>query len=140
MLNQNLMRGVALIAIALFFGVPSAGYPLGSFARAGAGLFPLMISVVLGLIGLAMVVKSRFEPAEAMHFNVRNMAIILASLIGFVLIAEHLMMLPAVLYLVFVSALAGDGYSWRRNLKISAVLIAIAFGFRYFLGLQLPLV
>ncbi|MCA0240518.1 MAG: tripartite tricarboxylate transporter TctB family protein [Proteobacteria bacterium] len=139
MLNQNLMRGVALIAIALFFGVPAAGYPLGSFARAGAGLFPLMISVVLGLIGLAMVVKSRFIAPEAMHFNVRNMAIILASLIGFVLIADHLKMLLAVVYLVFVSALAGDGYSWRRNLKISAVLIAIAFAFRYFLGLQLPL-
>ena len=45
----------------------------------------------------------------------------------------------AIVYLVFVSSLAGADYSVRRNLKISAVLIGLAAGFHYLLGLSLPL-
>ena len=128
MRNQKVLRGFALIAVALFFGLQAATYHLGTLASAGAGLFPLM-----------MLVQSRFEPAVHMSFSLKNIGLILASLIGFVLIAKHSTMLLAIPYLVFVASLAGTGYSVLRNLKISVVLIGIAFGFHYFLGLSLPL-
>ena len=138
-MNQKVLRGLALIGVALFFGVQAASYHVGSLARAGAGLFPLMVSGVVGLIGAVMLVQARFEAAEPMHFNLKNTAIVLVSLIGFVLIAEHTKVILAIVYLVFVSSLAGSNYSAMRNLKISAVLIVIAFGFHYLLGLNLPL-
>ena len=140
MANQKVMRGLALIAVALFFGIQAATYHLGTLARAGAGLFPLMVSSIVALIGLLMVVEARFEDPVALHFSVRNTAIVLASLVGFVLIAVHLKMLLAIVYLVFVSTLAGADYSLARNLKICAVLISIAFAFQALLGLNLPLV
>lgn len=43
--NQKVMRGLALIAVALFFGVQAWTYHLGTLAKAGAGLFPLMVFV-----------------------------------------------------------------------------------------------
>lgn len=137
--NQKVMRGLALIAVSLFFGLQAASYNVGSFERAGAGLFPLLVSSVVGLIGLAMLVQSRFEPAEPMSFNLRNILIIMLGLIGFVLIAQHLKMILAIIYLVFVATLAGSDYSVRRNLRICTALIAIAFAFHSLLGLQLPL-
>jgi hypothetical protein len=137
--NQKVMRGLALIALALLFGVQSTAYHVGTLAKAGSGLFPLIISVLLGVIGVVMLVQSRFEPAEPMSFNAKNTLIILASLIGFVLIAEHTKVSLAIVYLVFVSTLAGSDYSVWRNLKISAVLMVIAFAFHTFLGLNLPL-
>jgi len=139
MSNQKVMRGLALIVVALFFGLQAMTYHVGSFERAGAGLFPLMVSCMVALIGVVMLVQARFEQPEPMSFNVRNILIIMAALIGFVLIAEHLKMIPAIVYLVFVATLAGQDYSVLRNLKISAVLIAIAFAFHQFLGLDLPL-
>ena len=139
MQNQKVVRGLALIAVALFFGIQSLNYHLGTLARAGAGLFPLMISSIVGLIGLVMLAQAYFEQPVAMSFNVKNIALIMASLIGFVLIAKHLTILPAILYLVFVASLAGSNYSVVRCLKISAVLMVIAFGFHRFLGLNLPL-
>jgi len=139
MTNQKVMRGLALIAVSLFFGLQAASYHVGSFERAGAGLFPLLVSSIVGLIGVAMLVQSRFEAAEPMSFNVRNILVIMVSLIGFVLIAQHLKMILAIVYLVFVATLAGSEYSVLRNLKIGAVLIAIAFAFHSFLGLDLPL-
>ena len=137
--NQKALRGLALIAAATFFAVQAATYPVGSFANAGAGLFPLLVSGLLGLIGLVMLVQSRFEPAVAMHFNARNVAIILAGLMAFVLIARHLNVLLAIVGLVFIATLAGTEWSLARNLKISVVLIGIAYAFHALLGLNLPL-
>jgi hypothetical protein len=137
--NRKVMRGLALITVATFFGVQAAGYHLGTLAKAGPGLFPLMVSGAVGLIGVVMLVQARFEQAEPMGFNLKNIAVIMVGLIGFVLIAEHLDVVLAIVYLVFVSSLAGADYSVRRNLKISAVLIGLAAGFHYLLGLSLPL-
>ena len=41
--------------------------------------------------------------------------------------------------MVFVASIAGSSYSWKRNLQISAGLIAVAFAFQRLLGLNLPL-
>lgn len=138
-MNQLLTRGVVLVAIALFFGLPSVTYQVGSFSHAGPGLFPLLISSLVGLIGLAMIVRSRLERSEPMTFAAKNILIVLASLVGFVLIALTLKVIVATIYLVFVSSLAGQDYSVRRNVKICVVLIAIAFAFEKLLNLQLPL-
>ena len=137
--NRKVMRGLALIAIALFFGLQASQLQLGTLARAGAGLFPMMVSVAVGLIGLVMLVQARFEAAEPMGFDVKNIAIIMAALVGFVQIAQRLNVTAAIVYLVFVSGFAAADYSLARNLKISLALIAIAAAFHYLLGLNLPL-
>jgi Tripartite tricarboxylate transporter TctB family len=137
--NQLLIRGLVLIVIALCFGVPALTYHVGNFSRAGPGLFPLLVSSIVGVIGVVMIVRACLEQPEPMTFKVKNIFIVLASLAGFVVIAEHFNVMAAVVYLVFVSTLAGSDYSIARNLKICALLIAIAFAFHAFLGLNLKL-
>jgi hypothetical protein len=139
MLKQKFLRGCALIAIALFFGTIASTYSVGHFVHAGPGMFPLLISAAVGIIGLVMIVQSRFEADVPMRGGLRNVLIVLASLVGFVLIAKHLNLLVAIAYLVFVSTLAGTDYSIGRNVKITVVLMLVAAAFRYLLGLQLPL-
>ncbi len=139
MQNQKVLRGFALIAVAMFFGLQAATYRLGTLSKAGAGLFPLLVSGMVGLIGLTMLVQARFEDAEPMTFNVKNIALIMVSLIGFVLTAQYLTMWLAIPYLVFVATLAGTDYSWVRNLKICTALLVMALGFQHFLGLNLHL-
>jgi hypothetical protein len=75
----------------------------------------------------------------ALHFNLKNIAIILASLCGFALISAYLDMIAGIVFMVFFSAFAGSSYSVVRNLKVSAGLIAMAFAFQKLLGLNLPL-
>lgn len=137
--DKNVLRGLTLIGVALFFGLQAAGYPMGSFARAGAGLFPLMVSGAVGLIGLILLAKARFEQPEPMHFNAKNIAVILASLVGFVLIAQHLNTVLAIVYLVFLAGMAGAEPSMKRSARISVVLVGVAAAFHYLLGLSLPL-
>ncbi len=135
-----LVRGLVLVGIALCFGIPSATYKVGDFAHAGPGLFPLLVSSLVGLIGLTMIAQSRVDrTARSIGFGFKNIAIVLASLVGFAAIATYFKVIPAIVYLVFVATLAGSDYSVVRNLKICAVLIGVAYAFHAFLGLNLPL-
>ena len=55
MINRNLVRGIFLMGLALVFGLPAIGYSLGTFSRAGPGMFPFMVSVILFAIGVISV-------------------------------------------------------------------------------------
>jgi hypothetical protein len=137
--DRNLVRGLFLIAISLAFGLTSLRYPIGQFSRAGPGLFPLMVSSLLFLIGLLTVVRSRFVERAHLNFNLKNIALIVLSLGGFAVISTYLNMIVGIVFMVFCASLAGTSYSVVRNLKISAGLIAVAFAFQKLLGLNLPL-
>jgi len=137
--DRNLVRGLVLIAISLAFGLPALRYPIGEFSHAGAGLFPLMVSGLLLLIGVVTMVRARFVDHVPLDFQARNIAIILASLCGFALLSHFLNMTVGIVFMVFCSAFAGSSYSVMRNIKIAAGLIAVAFAFQKLLGLNLPL-
>ena len=94
--DRNLARGLFLIAISLLFGLQAVRYPIGTFSRAGAGLFPLMVSSLLLLIGVITLVRSRFETHVPITFNPKNIAIILASLCGFAVISAHVNMIAGI--------------------------------------------
>jgi hypothetical protein len=139
MIDRNLARGLFLVAISLAFGLTALRYPIGDLARAGPGLFPLMVSGLLLMVGIATVVRSRFVAGERLDFNVKNIGLILGSLCGFGVLTLLLNMVFGIVFLVFCSTLAGKKYSWVRNVKVSIGLIAVAYAFQKGLGLNLPL-
>ena len=96
----------------------------------GRGFFPLMVSSILFVLGAAMVVRAQFTKRVPAEFNVKNIAIILGSLAAFALLSAYVNMIAGIVALVFVSHSRAQDYSVRRNLKISAVLIGIAFAFQ----------
>ena len=128
------------MAISMAFGLVSLQYKVGEFSRAGPGLFPLLVSCMLFLIGLATLARSRLVKPVPIDYNFKNIALVLSGLCGFVLVSEHINMIAGIVFLVFCSSFAGTSYSVVRNLKISAGLVVVAFLFRNLLGLQLPLI
>jgi len=128
------------VALSLAFGLGALRYEIGHFEHAGPGLFPLIVSCILLLIGVAAVVRSRFVERVPMDFKAKNIAIILASLCGFAFISEHLNMIAGIVFMVFCASFAGTSkYSVTRNFKIAAGLIAVALAFQKLLGFNLPL-
>ncbi|BEP39196.1 hypothetical protein GmRootV59_59610 (plasmid) [Variovorax sp. V59] len=127
------------MAIALAFGLTALRYPIGDLSRAGAGLFPAMVSGLLLLIGVSTVVRSFLVEPVKLDLHFKNIALILTSLCGFALISMYLNMIAGIVFMVFCSAFAGSSNSWVRNLKISAGLIAMALALQKLLGLNLPL-
>ncbi len=140
MIDKNLARGIFVLLLAILFGVPAVlHYPIGNFARGGPGLFPTMVSCILGVIGIAMIVRSRFTKPERLEINLKNIGIIVGSLVVFAVVSEHVNMIAGIVLMVFIAALAGTNYSWWRNVKVAVVLVLFAFGFQRLLGLNLPL-
>ncbi len=140
MLDRNHARGLFLVVFSLTFGLQAVRYPIGSMRNAGPGMFPLIVSGLLLLIGLITLLRARLLPRESMAGSYRNIVIILASLCGFAITSKLLDMTAGIVVMVFCSALAGKTWSVRHNLKVSAGLIAVAFAFQKLLGLNLPLV
>ncbi|WP_457337575.1 tripartite tricarboxylate transporter TctB family protein [Rhizobacter sp. P5_C2] len=140
MIDRNLARGLFLAAIALAFGLGALRYPIGDFARAGAGLFPLMVSVLLLLIALATLVRSRVVTGPRFEFNPVNIALLLSALCAFALVSRVLDMTAGIVAMVFISGFAGTAkYSIVRNLKVSVGLFLVALAFQKLLGLSLNL-
>jgi len=137
--NVNLVKGLFLVALSLLFGLGALDYPLGTFDRAGPGMFPLMASSLLLVLGLIIAVRSFVVEKLVIHFNAKNIGIILVSLCGFALLAEYVRMILGIIFMVFVSSIAGISYSVVRNIKISVSLVLIALAFQKLLGVQLPL-
>jgi hypothetical protein len=137
--DRNLVRGLFLMMISLGFGLGALQYSVGSLSRAGPGLFPFMVSCLLFLIGVVTVVRSRFVEAVPLDVSMKNIALVLLGLCGFAVVSKFINMTVGIVFMVFVATLAGTSYSWKRNLKICAGLIAIAFAFQKLLGLNLPL-
>ena len=136
--DRNLLKGLFLLAVALTFGLGSLKYDVGHVARAGPGFFPLMVSCILAFLAISMIVRSRFMDRVPMYFNLKNLGIIIGSLVGFSLLS-HVNMIAGIVFLVFFSTLAGRTYSVKRNTLVAAALVGIAFLFQKGLGLQLPL-
>ena len=137
--DRNLARGLFLMAISLAFGLTALKYPIGDFGRAGPGLFPVLISSMLLLIGVATVVRSRYVEKAQLSLNPRNIAIILGSLCAFAVVTMFVNMTAAIVVMVFIATLAGSNYSWKRNVKISIGLVLMALVFAKLLGMNLPL-
>jgi hypothetical protein len=140
MIDRTLARGLFLAAIAAFFGIGASRYNIGTLGRAGPGLFPLIVSGLLGLVALATLVRSRFVAREPLDFNVRNIALLLTALSAFALTSKFLNMTAGIVVMVFIAGVAGKAsYSVARNIKISLGLLAVALAFHKLLGLNLNL-
>ena len=139
MINRNLARGIFLVGISLAFGIGAARYPIGEFSRAGPGLFPLMVSGLLLLIGVLTIIRSHFVARVPIVFNVKNISVILGSLCVFALVSEFANMILGIVAMVFVATIAASSYSVSRVLKISAGLVLVGLAFQKLLGFNLPL-
>lgn len=137
--DRNLVRGLFLMAFALVFGLSSLRHPIGEFGRAGPGLFPLMVSTILLLIGVATVVRSRFVEKVHLDLHLKNIGVVIGGLVCFALVSMFVNMIAGIVVMVFVTTVAGSSYSWKRNVKIALGQIAMAFVLVKLLGMNLPL-
>jgi len=138
-LNRSLARGLFLAAVALFFGLGALRYPIGRLDHAGAGMFPLIISCLLGVVALATIVRGVVAGGPGLDFKYKNIGLILGALCAFSLVSRFVNMSAGIVVMVFIATAAGSNYSWKRNVVISIGLLVIAFMFQKFLGLNLPL-
>jgi hypothetical protein len=142
--NQRaFVSGAFFVGIAIFFFVESMNYPLGTATRMGPAYFPIMLSILLALIGFAVMagaVATRAKLERLARWDLKGLAWVVVSIVLFTALLYPLGGVVALFVLVVVASRASPEFTWVGTLVNAAVLIAMCVGiFVYGIGLQMPL-
>ena len=136
----QLVASAVVVALGIIAAVLAYGYGLGSLRRPGPGLWPLVVSVSIAVLGvILLVIGPRLDDAEKFT---RSSLLVLVG--GMTFVGLGLMMptigfeIPAVLLgIVWLRFLGGE--SWRSTIVISlATTAAFYLLFLYALKISLP--
>ena len=130
---------LAVGASVIFIG---RNYSVGTASRMGPGYFPLALSGLLIVFGLAAVVRSFIVPGEPIGaFAWKPMVLVLGATALFGALISTLGLVIALLALVLVSAAASEKFrfDWRAVLGLVALIIFCSLVFVKGLGVPMPL-
>lgn len=136
---KDKVTGLVFMVIALTFGSVALNYNVGTIDNPGPGFFPLVIGSMLFVTGVVTLISGYLLSSEPIDFKLKNISAITLSLLGFTVATQYINMIAGIIVLVTISSLAASTHSITRNIKIIAGLVAVAFAFKYLLGLNLPL-
>jgi hypothetical protein len=135
--KADLTAGLLFILFGAIFGLQSLGLDMGSTLRMGPGYFPMVLSVILTGLGIAVVVSAFGSVSEAVgNFAWRGMLFILPAPIFFGLTVRGLGFVPSIFFTTLIAALAA--LKMRPVYAIALALAVTIFStlvFSYALGL-----
>ena len=157
-ISKDLTAGIFLLAIAALASFQGAPLEMGTLRQIGPGMLPRGLAVVLGLFGVALVVKGYTErppraarPAEprteaspgsrssGWRHALRGPICLFAAVCLFGLGVRTVGFLVAGPLVVVVSALASAETRWSENVIFAGVMTAFCFLlFKTLLSLPIP--
>jgi hypothetical protein len=140
--NKDLWAGAMLIATGAATVIIARNYAFGTTLRMGPGYFPTVLGGILILFGLYLVVSGLRSTDEIQgSWPLRAMTVLPLALVLFGVLMTHAGFLPALLVLIFGSALAGPQFRLVEVLLLSAALSMVSVAlFVWGLGLPYPLI
>lgn len=140
--NMDFWAGLMLVVVGGTAGWIATGYPMGTVLRMGSGYFPMILSGILVLFGIALILRA-LRSTEQIEggWSLRGLIIlpIVFALFGYLL--DRAGFVPAMLVLIIGSALAGPEFRLLEVLGVAIFLTLISIGiFIYGLGLPYQLI
>jgi hypothetical protein len=135
---RDLIGGIALLAIAIFFGVYAAYLGIGTGRRMGPGYFPLLAGLFTAGVSLFIIVPALFRGGEMPRMAWRPFLTLVGSIAVFILVMPRAGLLPAIVATICVAALA-DPRSTVRGTLLLAAGVALGAWLVFIVGLGLPL-
>jgi len=139
--NRDFWSGVMLIAIGIAAVVIARDYEFGTARRMGPGYFPVLLGAVLVLFGLYTLVKGLRAPERIEgNWSLRALIVLPLSMVLFGFLMDRAGFIPAMVVLIFGSALAGTEFKLLEValLTIGLTIFSIVV-FVWGLGLPYPL-
>lgn len=141
---KDICAGLIFLGFGAAFGIAAAGYPLGTALRMGPGYFPLVLAVILGLVGAAILFQALSGKGEAGGFGAvhwKATALVLGAILFFGATVRGLGLAPALFAAAFAAALASVENTVLRAAAIGLCLMVFCVGiFSYGLGVTAPLI
>ncbi len=147
--QRDYYAGALMTLVGVGSAIQATRYDLGTLTSLGTGAFPLGLSILLALLGIAIAVTagSGSESVEAHGLSHgtrtgpdwRGWIAILASVLLFVGLAQYAGLAPATFACVFVAAMGDRDNTWKGALllAIGVTIFSVAL-FHYGLQVQIP--
>jgi len=122
MTSSLVAGGITLLVSALAFA-ESLQYPMGTIRQIGPAIFPLSLSILLAIAGVAIIVedlRDGVKPESAVPLN--NILAVVGGPIALALLITPFGLVPAITASVLISALADRTLKLRSALMVAAVL------------------
>jgi hypothetical protein len=131
--------GLLLVAIAAIFAVGLTRLSIGTAFRMGPGYFPMVLTILLAVLGLAILVNGlRIEGPPVGAIPQRALLLTVLPIVFFGLTLRGLGLVPSLTITVFATTLAAR--DWRAGAALSTTLVLVAACVAIFaFGLRLPL-
>jgi hypothetical protein len=139
--NRDVWAGIMLIGTGATAIIVARNYAFGTALRMGPGYFPSVLGGLLCLFGLYLVAAGlrRKEKIEG-SWSLRALVVVPLALVLFGLLMEHAGFIPALVVLIFGSALAGKEFKFIEVLLLAVGLTVFSVAlFIWGLGLPYPL-
>ncbi|HEY9539223.1 MAG TPA: tripartite tricarboxylate transporter TctB family protein [Kiloniellaceae bacterium] len=136
--KRDLAAGLALVAVGVAFAFGSLELRIGSARQMGAGYFPLIFSAVTIVAGVLVAVAALFRSGALVVPPWRPFAAVCASIAVFIVSLSQAGLVPAVVFAVWVAALA-DRRSTKRGALVLSAGVAAACWLIFVVVLNLPI-
>ena len=137
--TKTIVTGAIFLAFGLVGALMALRYDLGTPTRVGPGGFPLLLSAILGVLGIANIVLGASKPYRGGlgSWRARGIYLIPLSVIFFGVTVERIGLILAIIGTVIIACLANPS---TRMIEIAIMCAALAiFGAGLFVnGLHLP--
>jgi hypothetical protein len=132
--NRDFLAGLLFLALGILTIFFARDYPIGITARMGPGYFSMVLG---GLLCLIMVRGLRTGEPVCGTWGWRPLALITLSIVIFGFTLETLGLVPALVLLFFIAALAGHEFRFAEVLLLAVLMSAFAAAV-FVYGLKLP--
>jgi hypothetical protein len=147
---EDLISGAIFMVVGVGAFIMAMSYPTGSMHRMGPGLFPLLVSGLMAVIGAALALQAvaawrlrsiSDAPALIPNFaTVRALGFVMLSLLTFALLIRPAGLIIAISLLAFICTRAEPGRPIVGSIILSLFLAClVAVIFVYGIGLPIPL-
>jgi len=116
-----MFSGFGVLALTL-----GSNLAVGTAIRMGPGYVPRMLSYILIALGIAILVRAVIAPSEPIEsLRWKPITMITIGVVVFAALFERAGMAPALVALIFLSALGGEEFKVVETILACAVLIAL---------------
>jgi hypothetical protein len=136
--NRDFWGGVMFFAVGAVAIVAAWDYPFGSTLRMGPGYFPVILGGIMMAFGLIIMLQGlRNNEKIQGSWSLRALIILPISLVVYGILMEVAGFIPALIALIFISAVSGEEFKFKEVLLLTVILLAIAWTI-FIWGLSLP--
>ena len=139
---KDVLAGLLFIALAGLFGWQAQLLPMGSSVRMGPGYFPMVLSGLMGFLGLMILISGlRNNGSGPTGIAWRGLILLTLASLVFGFFMRPLGFMPTLALTVFICTLASKKFHIVTALAITGVMVVFSWAvFIWGLGLPIQLI